>query len=86
MTASEAEKAANKVVTITINTRSFEWGEKKISFEQVVELAFPGQPYDPAGTLVEVSRGHGPDHALRPGKDVVVKNGMDFVVEPANRS
>ncbi|WP_243073668.1 multiubiquitin domain-containing protein [Microbacterium sp. SS28] len=86
MTASEVEKGPSKTVTITVNTRPVEWGEKKISFEQVVEVAFPGQPYDPAGTLVEVSRGHGPDHALRPGKDVVVKDGMVFDVEPANRS
>lgn len=86
MTATEAEKAANKVVTITVNTRPVEWTAKKISFEQVVELAAPGQAYDPAGTLVEYSRGHGPDHSLRPGQSVEVKDGMVFDVEPANRS
>lgn len=86
MTATDAANAKTKVVTITVNTKQHEWTEKKISFEQVVELAFPGQPYDPAGTLVEYSRGHGPDHALRPGKDVQVKDGMVFDVEPANRS
>jgi hypothetical protein len=75
-----------KVVSIIVNTKPHAWAEKKISFEQVVELAFPGQPYDPAGTLVEYSRGHGPDHSLRPGKDVGVKDGMVFDVEPANRS
>lgn len=79
-----AEKV--KTVTIVINTRAQHWSEKKITFEQVVELAFPGQPYDPAGTTVEYSRGHGPDHALRPGKSVEVKDGMIFDVEPANRS
>lgn len=81
-----AAAAKTKVVTITVNTKQHDWTEKKISFEQVVELAFPGQPYDPAGTLVEYSRGHGPDHALRPGKNVAVKDGMVFDVEPANRS
>ncbi|MGE9783174.1 multiubiquitin domain-containing protein [Janibacter sp. G368] len=86
MTAAEAAEAKAKIVTITVNTKQHRWTEKKISFEQVVELAFPGQPYDPAGTLVEYSRGHGPDHALRPGKDVQVKDGMVFDVEPANRS
>ncbi len=68
MTAMDAAAAQTKIVTIIVNTRPHEWAEKKISFEQVVELAFPGQPYDPAGTLVEYSRGHGPDHSLRPGK------------------
>jgi hypothetical protein len=86
MTATDAVATKAKIVTITVNTREVPWTEKKISFEQVVELAFPGQPYDPAGTLVEYSRGHGPDHSLRPGKDVEVKDGMVFDVEPANRS
>lgn len=86
MTALEAATQKTHTVTIIVNTRSHLWTEKRISFEQVVELAFPGQPYDPAGTLVEYSRGHGPDHSLRPGKDVVVKDGMVFDVEPANRS
>jgi len=86
MTATDAAHAKTKVDTIIVNTKQHKWVEKKISFEQVVELAFPGEPYDPAGTLVEYSRGHGPDHSLRPGKDVEVKDGMVFDVEPANRS
>lgn len=82
----EAVEEKTEAVTVIVNTRAQPWLEKKITFEQVVELAFPGQPYDPAGTTVEYSRGHGPDHALRPGKSVVVKDGMVFDVEPANRS
>ncbi|MEG9250308.1 multiubiquitin domain-containing protein [Arthrobacter sp. Soc17.1.1.1] len=84
MNAETAGKA--KTVTIIVNTRPQSWTGKKITFEQVLEKAFPGQQYDPAGTTVEYSRGEGADHALRPGKDVVVKDGMVFDVEPANRS
>ncbi|QIK68010.1 hypothetical protein G7072_18155 [Nocardioides sp. HDW12B] len=86
MTATQATTGTTKLATIVVNTKRHEWTEKKITYEQVVELAFPGQPYDPAGTLVEYSRGEGPDHSLRPGKDVPVKDGMVFDVEPANRS
>ena len=82
--AAVAEKTAT--VTIIVNTKPKAWSEKKITFEQVVELAFPGQPYNPEGTTVEYSRGHGPDHSLRPGQSVEVKDGMIFDVEPANRS
>lgn len=82
----DAAQTPTKVVTIIVNTNPREWAEKKISFEQVVDLAFPGQPYDPQGTLVEYSRGHGPDHSLRAGRNVQVKDGMVFDVEPANRS
>jgi hypothetical protein len=86
MTAVEAAAEKTETVTIVVNTRQFAWAEKKITFEQVVELAFPVQPYDPQGTTVEYSRGHGPDQSLRPGHTVEVKDGMVFDVEPANRS
>jgi hypothetical protein len=76
----------DKTVTIIVNTRSKEWSEKDITFEQVVELAFPGQPYDPDGTTVEYSKGHGPDKALHAGERVEVKDGMIFDVELGNRS
>ena len=80
------DKVKTKYETFIVNTRSHEWADKDITFEQVVELAFPGQPYDPAGTTVEYSRGHGSDKSLRPGGSVHVKDGMVFDVEPANRS
>ncbi len=86
MIAVEPTTERTETVTIIVNTKHFSWHEKKISFEQVVGLAFPGQPYDPQGTTVEYSRGHGPDHSLRPGESVEVKEGMIFDVEPANRS
>lgn len=82
----EAATGKTETVTIIVNTKPHEWNQKEITFEQVVELAFPGQPYDPEGTTVEYSRGHGPDKSLRPGESVPVKDGMIFDVEPANRS
>jgi hypothetical protein len=86
MTAVDKAADKTKTVTIIVNTRQVPWTAKKITFEQVVDLAVPGQPYDPQGTLVEYSRGHGPDHALTAGQNVEVKDGMIFDVEPANRS
>lgn len=75
-----------KTVTIIVNTRRREWANKDITFEQVVELAFPGQPYDPDGTTVEYSKGHGKDKALHAGERVEVKDEMVFDVELGNRS
>lgn len=63
-------------MTIIVNTVAREWAEKKITFEQIVDLAYPGQPYNPEDTTVELCRGHGPDHSLRPGESVEVKDGM----------
>lgn len=82
----EAEADKKKPVTVVVNTRSIAWPEKEITFEQVVELAAPGQAYDPALTLVEYSKGHGKDHSLKAGQSIEVKDGMVFDVEPANRS
>jgi hypothetical protein len=81
-----ATKGKSDTVTIVVNTRPQPWTEKEISFDQVVGLAVSGQQYDPAGTTVEYSRGHGPDKSLRPGESVHVKDGMVFDVEPALRS
>lgn len=86
MTTVDPSVEKEQAVTIIVNTKPFQWSENKITFEQVVELASPGQAYDPNGTTVEYSRGHGPDHSLRPGQSVEVKEGMVFDVEPANRS
>lgn len=80
------EEDKTKPATIVVNTRSHPWADKRITFEQVVELAVSGEQYDPAGTTVEYSRGHDPDKSLRPGEDVRVKDGMIFDVEPALRS
>ena len=85
-TAAASAKGHEFTATIVINTRPFVWNEKKIIFEQVLGLAFPGQNYDPAATSVEYSRGHGPDHSLRQGESVNIKEGMVFEAEPAVRS
>ena len=80
------EQGHNTTVTIIVNTRPKVWSEKDITFEQIVALAFPGQSYDPDGTTVEYSRGHGPDKALHSGDRVEVKDRMVFDVELVNRS
>lgn len=81
-----SQPGRDETVTIIVNTIPRDWTEKKITFEQVVDLAYPGQPYNPEGTTVEYSRGHGLDHSLRPGGSVEVKDGMIFDVQLALRS
>ena len=44
-------------ITIIVNTRPHPWGEKDISFEQVVEIAYPGQPASGQDFTVRYSRG-----------------------------
>lgn len=76
-------------VTIFVNTREFQWVEKKISYEQVYELAFPNEPLNDGDLArVEFSRGHNGGGAgiLRPGESVHVKVNMVFDVYVTVRS
>ncbi|WP_401001123.1 multiubiquitin domain-containing protein [Agromyces sp. GXQ0307] len=75
--------------TIVINARPQPWGENKISFEQLVALAYPNQPVtDREDVTIRYSRGHDGHGAgtLTTGKDVAVKEGMVFDVFRTTRS
>lgn len=76
-------------VTITINARPHTWQEKEITFEQVVDLAYPGQPPTEQDTYtVRYSRGHDGHGtgSLTAGHSVHVKKGMVFDVYRTSRS
>lgn len=77
-------------VTVIVNTRPHPWSEKTISYEQVVELAYPGQPVNPAEEEVTVRYSRGQDDSLEgsltAGHNVKVKNKMVFDVYRTARS
>ncbi|WP_432198896.1 multiubiquitin domain-containing protein [Streptomyces sp. bgisy027] len=76
-------------VLITVNARSYGWEAKEITFEQAVELAYPGQPPTEQDTYtVRYSRGHDghSSGSLTAGHSVKVKNGMVFDVYRTSRS
>jgi len=78
-----------KPVTIIVNARPQVWTEKKISFEQVVALAYPGQPISEQDSVtVRYSRGHEGNGSgtLTAAKDIPVKDGMVFDVVRTSRS
>ena len=62
MKAAEAEKPGHehqdRTVKIIVNTRPHQWAEKTISYEEVVELAYPGQPVGEGEEVtIELSNG-----------------------------
>lgn len=76
-------------VAIFINTRSFEWAEKEISYKQVYDLGFPNDPLNDGDLArIEYSRGHngGGAGTLHPGEKVKVKKNMVFDVYVTVRS
>lgn len=78
-----------KPVTIIVNARPHIWEAKEITYEQVVDLAYPGQPPNDQDTYtVRYSRGHDGygTGSLTAGHSVRVKEGMVFDVYRTSRS
>lgn len=76
-------------VTLIINTRPRDWAVKKITYEEVVSLAFPNDTQDSnISYTVRYSRGHDGhgNGTLTATKDVPVKEGMVFDVTRTVRS
>lgn len=80
-------KEHEKEAKIIVNGREKEWKEQKISFEQVVTLAFGS--VDP-NTTYTVTYKKGPEArpegTLVKGQSVPVKTGMIFNVTATNKS
>jgi hypothetical protein len=76
--------------TIIVNAQPKTWSEKQITFEQVVSLAYDGNP--PSGPnwefTVTYRRGEGPkpQGSLVAGQSVSVKKDMVFDVDATDRS
>lgn len=83
------EKHSQKEVTIFVNARPKEWPDKRISFEQVITLAF-GSYSDDENIDYTVSFSKGDDSkkegTLTKGEDVKVKNGMVFNATRTDKS
>lgn len=93
MTAPEADKPGHehqdRTVKIIVNTRPHQWAEKTISYDEVVNLAYPGQPVGEGEEVtVSYTRGHDDKHegSLTPNHSVKVKNKMVFDVYRTSRS
>lgn len=79
----------DRTVRIIVNTRPHQWAEKAISYEEVVELAYPGEPVSEGEDVtVSFTRGHDEKHegSLTPNHSVKVKNKMVFDVYRTARS
>ncbi len=80
---------SQKAVTILVNGEANELSDTRISFDEVVKLAYP---VPPSGTLIEftVTYRNGPSAnpkgTLTVGHSVKIKNRMIFDVTPTDRS
>lgn len=81
----DASNKKEKSLHIVINGQQESVHDKHLTYEQVVQLAFPGGPFDILYS-VTYANPHGHDGTLAPGQKVVIKNGMSFNVIKTNRS
>jgi len=92
MTSEQLETSSDhdRTVTIIVNARAKQTSEKRLTFEQIVSLAYDGNP--PSGSnwefTVTYSKGDEPkkEGSLLPGEDVKVKDGMVFNVTATDKS
>lgn len=83
------EQAKNQV-TIIVDGTPYDWTEKKISYQEVVDLAYDNNPPTGDNVLITVGYRKGPhdkhEGDLDPGDSVEVKDGMIFDVTATDRS
>lgn len=77
----------SKTYTIKVNTREMTITQHRLTFEEVVKLAFPNDAPDPNRIYtVTYANRDGHDRSLVAGESVEIKNGMAFNVTKTNRS
>lgn len=79
----------HKEITIVINGTAKVIQKERLTFEEVITLAFDNPPTgDGVQFTVQFSRGHSdkPKGTLIEGQSVQAKEGMEFDVTPTNRS
>jgi len=80
---------SQKVFTIAVNAQKKEVAETKLSFDEVVKLAYPIPP-DGQNIMFTIKYRKGPKEnpkgSLLEGETVRIKNGMIFDVTPTDRS
>jgi hypothetical protein len=90
MTTQNAQPQKTAAATIVVNGRPKPWTEKHISFDQVVALAYDGNPPTGPDWEFTVSYRKGEDKkkegTLVQGESVPVKDGMVFNVVATNKS
>lgn len=77
-----------KLVTISVNSVDHPVPHEKVSYNAIVEFAFPGGSTSGAVYIVKYSRGSSNSESgtLAPGDSVMVKDGMRFRVSPTGES
>lgn len=83
------ESRGHQVVTfqIAVNGTAEIWSERKISYDELVKLAFPNGPFGPTIRYsITVTWPDGREDGLRRNQSVHVEDGMSFDVRNTDKS
>lgn len=84
---SEQAPGQNKSYSIIVNGRPKEITQKKLSYLEVVQIAFPGeQPTPQRVYTVTFSNPHGKDGTMVEGQEEVIKDDIIFNVTKTDQS
>lgn len=84
---SDGAPGHNKSYSIIVNGRPRQVTDHKLTYLQVVQLAYPGeQPTETVSFTVTYSNPHGKDGSLVAGQEVVIKDGIIFNVRKTDQS
>jgi hypothetical protein len=72
--------------TIIVNGREKKVGQDKLTFEQLVALAFENPPSGPNVVITVTYKSKGKEGSLLPGQSVEIQNGMIFNVKATDKS
>jgi DNA gyrase/topoisomerase IV subunit A len=86
----EQEQEEHLEVTIFVNIKPHEWKEKQISYEKLVDIAYPDHNTKPNTYGYRVNYSNGPEKnpfgEMTKGSKVFVKNKMNFNVHESYQS
>lgn len=85
MSNSHSHPSNDKTYSIVVNAVMETWSDHRITYEQVVQLAFPGSGSDILFGVTYANE-HGHDGSLAPEQNTEVKDDMVFNVVKTNRS
>jgi len=83
------EHKHSKNMTIIVNGRQKEVADKKLTFEEIVSLAYENSPPSGPNVVITVTFSKGDDGkqgSLLPGDCLKIKNGMVFNVTATDKS
>lgn len=83
----DATDKPKKTITVYINSRAYELEKDRVTFEELLEITFPGEITPESKGTITYTREHGnKTEELHAGESLKLQEGMRLDVDATNRS